>query len=108
MGLFDNIKVDYALPDIGGAPLDDNETTFQSKSMDFPCLDTYVIREDGSLWLSYGPDREEEDIPRQIRFSGSIVFYSRATIHKSLRFKALFDTGTLVWIKVLKDGDDQY
>ena len=63
MGMFDDIKCDYPLPD------DPPGIWFQTKSMDKQ-LEAYEIRRDGTLWALY---RRSE--PHRLRFTGIINFY---------------------------------
>ena len=66
MGMFDDVICDVALP---GEPKPKHKH-FQTK--DFSCsLDTYRIKEDGTLWVVEASNTE----PKQVLFHGWLNFY---------------------------------
>jgi hypothetical protein len=46
MGMYDVVRCRYPLP-VSGA----NARVYQTKSFNCPAMDTYEIRDDGTLWL---------------------------------------------------------
>lgn len=107
MGLFDNIRCEYPLPDGSDAH------EFQTKDTPSQCLDTYTIRSDGTLWRTAydtedrcdpnaeGLDRffgcmtrvRSREVPCR-DYCGSIEFYEGQS-----GYVALFDEGRLLKIR---------
>lgn len=112
MGLFDNIRCEYPLP---GNPIVDE---WQTKDTPAQYLDTYVIKEDGTLWHEEydtidGRSPEEKArggiiglcthvnhrLVQVSDFRSCIVFYGGNDAGESWAFSALFDDGKLLSIK---------
>ena len=111
MGMFDNIKCDYPLPDSPPADLD-----FQTKSLECG-LDNYSIRADGTLWVQKY-DIEDRSDPNaegwrslagsmtrvnqrweQVKgFRGQVVFYDFRN-GVEWEFSALFNDGKVIDIR---------
>jgi hypothetical protein len=105
MGLFDEIRWDAALP--VGHPPDSN--LFQTKSLDDPCLDHYVVTTHGRLLLvggGFGDSVELADAEISqgvdVEFHGDMRLVSAKGYREYL---ARFTHGTLEWIRPLTDGE---
>lgn len=119
MGMFDELKCEYPLPD----PIVQDEI-FQTKSLD-RLLDNYTLTRDGRLILHqahYGPEPEEEqplisdvsEVPRansekdvEISYHGDVFFYTLlgtpgADDWQWFEYKARFIEGKLQWIQRAK------
>ncbi len=109
MGLFDHFRSKYPLPPLGFDPLPDKRCDgFQTKSFDFPGMDVYELRRDGSLWKTEQLAWDEEQAPfkpYRTAYSGTVTFYSAAMISRDTVYEGLFDDGALLWIKVLVGGE---
>lgn len=71
MGMFDNLKCKYPLPNYKALP----DELFQTKDTPSQFLDTYEIREDGTLWHE-DYDTEDHSDPNAkgvIKFIGSMT-----------------------------------
>lgn len=97
MGMFDDLKCNYPLPNPKHQDLD-----FQTKSLE--CMMTqYLITEDGRLvWIDrYFPDHDDTDRKklktREIdrNYHGDIVFYAG----RGCEYIARFTEGKVVWIR---------
>lgn len=118
MGMFDNIKCSYPLP-IEGL---ENEV-FQTKDTPAQFLDTYEIREDGTLWheeydIEDKSDRSKKGIERMFgcmsrvnerweqvtNFTGEIRFYTSIDT-RWIDFSAYFVNGKLNQLHIIKDGE---
>lgn len=116
MGMFDELKCEYLLPD----PIVQNKT-FQTKSLD-RALDNYTITRDGRLILHparYELESEEEQPPgpnvsempqaipegdAEILYHGDIDFYTSLGTpgdddYEWFEYKARFAEGRLQWIQ---------
>ena len=128
MGLFDEIKCEFPLPDLKPEEGWIQTATFQSKSLD-PSLETYTITKDGRLilnkitWDIISPkDRKNNDPfpeltpianpPDDIdtEYHGDIIFYTGEKLgeHNYVwhEFKARFTDGKVAWIKRIYQDDD--
>ena len=124
MGMFDELKCEYLLPD----PIVQNET-FQTKSLD-RALDNYTITRDGRLILHparYELESEEEQLPgpdvsempqaipegdAEILYHGDIYFYTSLGTpgdddYEWFEYKARFTEGRLQWIQRAKPHEHQ-
>ena len=105
MGLYDEIRWDAALPK--GHPPDSR--LFQTKSLDSPCLDRYVVTPEGRLLLvgngiGDGVDLAAAEISQgiDVEFHGDMRLVSSEGHREYL---ARFTHGTLEWIRPLADGE---
>ena len=118
MGLFDDITVNYPLPETVG------RTTFQTKDTPAQYMDKYEIREDGTLWHeAYDTvdtsDPNAKGISRVAgiltrinkrwehcdKFTGEIVFYGFANGKDStgwLEFSSYFKNGAIQQINLIE------
>ncbi len=93
MGMFDNLRCEYPLPD-----KEAQNEEFQTKT--FNCfLDLYIITKDGDLIL-YSLKQN----PVKLLFHGDIIFYTSMGKSEKGDFKwfeycARFSEGKLKWIK---------
>lgn len=109
MGLFDYVRCHYPLP-VEGA----NELEYQTKDMDWPYMDRYEIRADGTLWKEHY-DTEDRSDPNaepgsidsfigcmtRVRkrwepepYTGALEFYKNNN-GRRLEFAALFKDGRI-------------
>lgn len=128
MGMFDEIKCKFPLPDLKPEEAWLQTATFQTKSFD-PAMETYTITEEGRLildkitWDIIPPEEREnkddifpflkptsqEDI--DTGYHGDITFYT-GDINNSPshyiwhEFKARFTEGTVTWIKRVYENKD--
>ena len=96
MGLFDELRCKYPLPD-GYEEYQDE--VFQFKMFD-PYMNLYEITNEGKLkqlsdWVYATPP----EINKVIDYHGDIVFYCSDKNNKLVNFKARFTDGKLQWIK---------
>jgi hypothetical protein len=119
MGLFDKIICKYPLPSPGALV---NLLTFQTKDTDFPNMDKYEIREDGTFWHE-NYDIEDRSDPNakgiwalcgcmtrinrrweQVKMTGEIRFYTTYGENDSgwLEFSSYFVDGKLNQLHLLK------
>ena len=116
MGMFDNITCRYPLP-VPGA----NDLDYQTKDTDAQALDSYEIREDGTLWhenydVEDHSDPNAEGLARikgmmtrvnerweQVLGTGEIVFYtSLDDNHRGwLQWSAYFVRGQLKHVELI-------
>lgn len=102
MGLFDDVKVEFPLPDPAYQDLD-----FQTK--DFDCeMDTYLITADGKLIRNTAKVqlKNDEYVPiggniSEVDFHGDFNFYTSLENQdlKWLEYKARFTEGVCQWIR---------
>lgn len=116
MGMFDELRCEYPLPDVE----DPGKLVFQTKSLDC-LLDNYEIRADGSLWREHY-DTEDQSNPNatgidrlvgimaRVRkhwerepYTGEIRFYNY-TVDRALVFSACFVDGQLA--ELHQPGDE--
>ena len=107
MGMFDEVRCHYPLP-VAGA----NALEYQTKFSDFPNLDQYEIREDGTLWVEEYDieDRSDPNADGLMRIVGCATRVNKRSVpfdHTGqmefgtgmrgewLEFCALFDAGVL-------------
>lgn len=115
MGMFDYLRCHYPLP-VDGA----NALIFQTKDTPRQFLDDYEIRDDGSLWHKVYETEDRSDpkaeglaalcgaatrvnerwVPEQ--YTGAINFYASLDDDRWLDFCALFDSGQLRGIVVVR------
>jgi hypothetical protein len=107
MGLYDEIRWDAALPP-GHPP---GSRLFQTKSLDYPCLDRYIVTAEGRLLLvgnGFGDDSDlaNADISQAIDvdFHGDMRLISA---EGQWEYLARFTHGTLEWIRPLA-GDEPW
>jgi hypothetical protein len=111
MGLFDEIKCNFPLPDLTNEEAWVQDATFQSKSLD-PSMDTYTITKEGRLllhrvtWDIISPEEREnkndkfpilKSVPGgdiDMEYHGDIFFY-----FGPYEFKVRFTEGQVVWVK---------
>lgn len=106
MGLYDEIRWDAALPK--GHPPDSR--LFQTKSLDYPSLEHYVVTPEGRLLLvgnGFEDGADLTDHPKisqgiDVEFHGDMRLVS-AEGHRE--YLARFTHGTLEWIRPLADGE---
>ena len=105
MGLYDEIRWDAALPI--GHPSDSR--LFQTKSLDSPCLDHYVVTPEGRLLLvgsGFVDDvalaAAEMSQGTDVEFHGDMRLVSSEGYREYL---ARFTHGTLEWIRPLAEGE---
>jgi len=105
MGLYDEIRWDAALPK--GHPPDSR--LFQTKSLDDPCLDHYVVTPEGRLLLvgngfEDGADLADTEISQgiDVEFHGDMRLLSAEGQREYL---ARFTHGALEWIRPLAGGE---
>lgn len=117
MGLYDDLTCTYPLP-VPGA----NALSYQTKDTDAQFLDTYEIREDGTLWHK-AYDTEDRSDPNaegmlrlvgamtrinqrweQVMFTGEICFYTMYGNNDSgwLEFSAYFVHGKINQLHVIE------
>ena len=110
MGLFDDIKCEFPLPD------ECKETNFQTKDFPDPYLDKYVITKEGKLakrTFSGVGDEWHHDKDEPMEFHGILNFYTYTGSHEAGDFKwweyaAKFTDGKLVSItRVDRDPFDE-
>lgn len=111
MGMFDNLRCLYQLPE--GAPTEG----YQTGDTEAQCLDLYEITEDGRLRRqTYRiEDHSDPDLPglmalagmmtripegwEDVAFHGALTFYTHDDDGKWWEFTALYDRGTLLKIE---------
>jgi len=106
MSLYDEIRWDAALPE--GHPAESR--LFQTKSLDCPSWDYYVVTPQGRLLLvgnGFEDDRNlsaETDISKgiEVEFHGDMRLSSARGRGE---YVARFTHGTLEWIRLLADGE---
>ncbi len=105
MGLFDEIRWDAALPE--GHPPDSR--LFQTKSLDSPCLDRYVVTAEGRLLLAGNGFEDDADLANaeisqgiDVEFHGDMRLVSAEGDREYL---ARFTHGALEWIRPLAEGE---
>ena len=101
MGLFDNVRCEYPLPD--GKPA----VPFQTKTFDAPYSETYVITAEGRLLQEppwYAEDKADRK-PEDTNFHGVLNFYDYNTKTEEWReFNAIFTHGQLEFIQDVSAG----
>ena len=105
MGLYDEIRWDAALP--AGHPPESR--IFQTKSLDQPCLDHYVVTAEGRLLLAGNGFEDDGDVADaeisqgiDVEFHGDMRLVSAEGQRDYL---ARFTHGTLEWIRPVADGE---
>jgi hypothetical protein len=93
MGMFDYVRCVYPLP-VDGA----NDKMYQTKSLDYPSLDMYEIRADGTLWRQRYEDQNWEPIAN----TGEIRFYDWLEPDGWLEWSAYFKHGTLLDLNLIE------
>ncbi len=92
MGLFDNIKCEYPLPDP-----EVQDTTFQTKDLDC-CLYYYTLTREGRLVQPMKMD-DATTWNRDINWHGVVRFYDYRPDNTWYEYEATFDRGQLVSLK---------
>lgn len=105
MGLSDEIRWDAALPE--GHPPDSR--LFQTKCLDYPSWDYYVVTPEGRLLLVGNGWEDDADLADaeisqgiEVEFHGDMRLVSSEG-HR--QYLARFTHGTLEWIRPLGDGE---
>jgi hypothetical protein len=105
MGLFDEIRWDAALPE-DHPP---ESRLFQTKSLDDPCLDHYIVTPEGRLLLVGGgfydgADLADAEISQgvDVEFHGDMRLLA---VKGHQEYLARFTHGALEWIRPLTDGE---
>ena len=107
MGMYDNITCKYPLP-VKGA----NDLSYQTKSMsDWPSLEDYEIREDGTLWVEEYDieDRGKKDGTPLERFLGCATRVNQRWVKTNFTGEVRFYTSTedrkwIEWSTYFIDG----
>lgn len=106
MGLYDEIRWEAALPK-GHSP---DSRLFRTNSLDYPCLDHYVVTPEGRLFLvgngfEDGADLADAEISQggiDVEFHGDMRLLAAEGQGEYL---ARFTHGTLEWIRSLAEGE---